>query len=124
MSIIIDNKKDNEYNYRHREVYMKLRTPILMPQTELNLKTLGNQIKLARLRRNLSMKLICDRANVSRATLSKIESGDPSVAIGYYATVLHALNGMDSDLKLVARDDVLGHTMQDLKLNCKKRARN
>ena len=41
--------------------------------------------------------------------------------MGIYAAVLHALNGMDKDLLLVAKDDELGRTLQDLKL--KRRTR-
>ena len=46
----------------------------------------------------------------------------PSVAIGIYAAVLHALNNMDKDLLLVAKDDVMGRRMQDLNLTIRKRA--
>ena len=46
----------------------------------------------------------------------------PSVAMGIYAAVLHALNNMDKDLLLVAKDDVMGRRMQDLNLQIRKRA--
>lgn len=83
---------------------------------------MGEQIKLARLRRNISTELACERANISRATLWAIEKGSPSVAIGYYAAALHALHNMDKDLLLVAKDDKLGRTMQDLNLPIRCRA--
>lgn len=101
---------------------MEQRKAIVLPKTKKILKQMGEQIKLARLRRDLSMKVVSERAAISRATLSKIEKGDPSVAIGFYAVVLHAINGMDEDLLLVAKDDVYGRTMQDLKLITRKRA--
>ena len=78
--------------------------------------TMGEQIKLARLRRNLSAELVAERAGISRASLWNVEKGSPSVAIGIYAAVLHALNNMDKDLLLVAKDDVMGRRMQDLNL--------
>lgn len=81
-----------------------------------------NQIKLARLRRNLSMEVVCERAHISQATLTKIEKGDSSVAIEFYAVTLHALGGMDTDLLLIAKDDVYGRTLQDLKILTRKRA--
>ena len=59
------------------------------------LKTMGEQIKLARLRRNLSAELVAERAGISRASLWKVESGNPACAMGIYAAVLHALNNMD-----------------------------
>lgn len=100
---------------------MKKRTILLFPDTIKILEQMGEQIKLARLRRNLSVELVSERANISRATLWTIEKGSPSVAIGYYAAVLHALNDMDKDLLLVAKDDKLGRTIQDLNLTTRRR---
>jgi transcriptional regulator with XRE-family HTH domain len=94
----------------------------ILPVTEDILKTMGEQIKLARLRRNLSTQLVSERAGISRASLWKVEQGNPSVAIGIYAAVLHALNNMDRDLLLVAKDDAMGRKMQDLNLTTRKRA--
>ncbi len=96
---------------------------VILPGTAEILSRMGDQIRLARLRRNLSVELVAERADISRATLWKVEKGDPSVAIGIYAAVLHALNNMDTDLLLVAKDDVMGRTMQDLELSVRKRAR-
>jgi len=101
---------------------MSGRTAVIMPQTEKILATMGEQIKMARLRRNLSVELVAERAGISRATLWAVEKGSPSVAIGFYAAVLHALNNMDSDLLLIAKDDELGRKLQDLELPVRKRA--
>lgn len=94
----------------------------IMPATENILKTLGEQIKLARLRRNLTAELVAERAGISRSSLWKVESGNPAVAMGIYAAVLHALNNMDKDLLLVAKDDEMGRKLQDLELITRKRA--
>ncbi|WP_293554174.1 helix-turn-helix transcriptional regulator [Phascolarctobacterium sp.] len=94
----------------------------IMPATENILKTLGEQIKLARLRRNLTAELVAERAGISRSSLWKVESGNPAVAMGIYAAVLHALNNMDKDLLLVAKDDEMGRRLQDLELITRKRA--
>ena len=94
----------------------------ILPNTEVILQTMGEQIKLARLRRNLTAELVAERAGISRASLWKVEKGDPSVAMGIYAAVLHAMNNMDKDLLLVAKDDELGRRMQDLNLTTRKRA--
>ena len=101
---------------------MSKKTTILLPQTQEILNQMGEQIRLARLRRHLSAELVAERAGISRMTLSNIEKGSPSVAIGSYAAVLHALNGMDKDLLLVARDDELGRKLQDLELPTRRRA--
>ena len=94
----------------------------ILPQTEDILAAMGEQIKLARLRRNLSAELVAERAGISRASLWKVEKGNPSVAMGIYAAVLHALNNMDKDLLLIAKDDVLGRELQDMNLLTGKRA--
>ena len=94
----------------------------ILPGTEEILRTMGEQIKLARLRRSLPAELVAERAGISRASLWKVEKGDPSVAMGIYASVLHALNNMDKDILLVAKDDEMGRQLQDLNLIIRKRA--
>lgn len=101
---------------------MSKKAVILMPQTEEILRQMGEQIKLARLRRKISADLVAERAGISRTTLWAVEKGAPSVSIGIYAAVLHALNNMDHDLLLIAKDDELGRKIQDLDLSVKKRA--
>ena len=88
----------------------------IMPDTENILKAMGEQIKMARLRRRLSATLVAERAGISRSTLWKVENGNPSVAVGIYAAVLHALNNMDKDLLKIAGDDELGRKLQDIEL--------
>ena len=46
------------------------------------LELMGEQIKLARKRRHLSMQDIADRATVTRLTISRVEHGDPTVSMG------------------------------------------
>ena len=101
---------------------MAKKSVIIMPNTMKILRILGEQIQFARLRRGLTIKLVSERAGISRATLWQVEKGSPHVALGIYTAVLHALNGMDKDLLLIAKDDELGRTLQDLKL--KRRTRN
>ncbi len=101
---------------------MRKQAYTLLPATEEILRTMGEQIKLARLRRNISVELVAERAGISRATVYNVERGSPSVAIGIYAAILHALNNMDKDFLLVAKDDELGRKLQDLQLKTRKRA--
>lgn len=95
---------------------------VLMPNTIKMLKLVGEQIKLARLRREIPVEMVAELAGVSRATVWKVENGDPSVSMGNYAAVLHGIGGMDKDLLLIAKDDVMGRTFQDLRLKTRKRA--
>ena len=101
---------------------MAKRGVTLLPQVSETLEIMGGQIKMARLRRKLSAELVAQRAGISRATLWAVEKGSPSVAIGIYAAVLHALNHMETDLLLIAKDDVLGRKLQDLALPVRRRA--
>lgn len=93
----------------------------LLPNQQRMMTQLGEQIKMARLRRNLSSEQIAERAGISRSTLVKIEKGDESVAIGMYFRVLIALNLKD-DILLLAKDDILGRKLQDLNLTIKERS--
>ena|ERR1041385_1270462 len=100
---------------------MNERKPLLMPSSQRILKELGENIKLARLRRKLGTEQVCERANISRATLWHIEKGSPRVAMGIYVQVLFVL-GLEKDLLKVAADDVLGRKLQDAELTVKERA--
>ena len=98
--------------------------PLVYPRTEQRLHTLGEQIKLARLRRGFTASLIAERAGITRSTLLRIEKGSPSVSIGAYAAVLSSIGGLDKDLLLVAAEDEVGRTYQDLGLLTKKRGKS
>lgn len=100
---------------------MKNKRPILLPKHQRALKQVGEQFKLARLRRKLSAEQVAERANISRYTLWNIEKGDPGVSIGNYYQVLIAL-GLGKDILLLAHDDELGRKIQDAGLTTKKRA--
>ena len=94
---------------------------ILLPPVQKVLLQLGENIKLARLRRKLSTEQVAERASISRKTLWAIETGSPGVAIGTYAQVLFVL-GLEKDLNKVAEDDKLGRKIQDADLIVKERA--
>ncbi len=101
---------------------MSKKRAVLMPRTRMYLEQMGEQIKLARLRRKLSSQLVAERAGISRQTLYSIEKGSATVSMGSYAAVLHALNNLDNNLLLIAKDDELGRKLQDLDLPTRKRA--
>ncbi len=66
----------------------------------------GEQIKLARLRRNLSVAQIAERATCSPLTVSRIEKGASTVAIGIYLRVLYALQ-LDDNILWLLKDRLL-----------------
>lgn len=88
---------------------------------EQKMQTVGEQIRLARLRRNLSMAQVAERATCSPLTVARIEKGVPTVAIGIYLRVLYALQ-LDDDILLLAQKDELGRALQDLSLKHRERA--
>ncbi len=82
---------------------------------------LGENLKLARLRRRLSAELVAQRAGISRATLHKIEKGEPTVAMGSYFMVLNVL-GLEEEIEQLAADDEFGRRLQDLGMKTARRA--
>ena len=119
--MLLKDKTDVAVNSDLEAHVMGRKSVVVMPKTQEILETMGGQIKMARLRRRITAELVAERAGISRATLWSVEKGSPSVAIGIYAAVLHALNSMDMDLLLVAKDDELGRKLQDLELPIRKR---
>ena len=95
--------------------------PIVLPRLEGILTELGENIRLARLRRRLSSQQLAERAGISRSTMINIEKGHPGVSMGYFLNVLQVL-GLENDLRLVARDDELGRKIQDAGLITRKRS--
>ena len=81
------------------------------PLTEI-LASMGEQIKLARLRRKISTTALSQMAGLSRVTLGEIEKGNPRVSLGAYASVLSCL-GLEGDLSLIAKEDIPGRNLQD-----------
>ncbi|MGN0281231.1 MAG: helix-turn-helix domain-containing protein [Prevotella sp.] len=88
---------------------------------EDKMKVVGEQIRLARLRRDLSIAQVAERATCSPVTISRVEKGTPTVAIGIYLRVLYALQ-LDDDIILLAQKDEIGRGLQDLRLKQRERA--
>ena len=55
---------------------------------EESVRTLGANLKAARLRRRLPQSVVAERAGISLNTLSKLENGDCGIAIGNVASGL------------------------------------
>lgn len=92
-----------------------MRTQVILPKYKMTLEQMGENIKLARKRRKLTMVQVAERANISRSTLHLVEKGESSVAMGAYFNVLRVLGLQDDVLKL-AFDDEFGRKLQDLEL--------
>ena len=75
----------------------------------------GEKLKTARLRRRYSADMVAQRAGIARATLHRIELGDPGVSFGNYARVMQVLR-LEQDLTRLATDDELGRKLQDAEI--------
>ena len=79
--------------------------------------TLGRDISTARRRRNMTIATLAERAFIGRNTVTRIERGDPGVALGIYATVLFVL-GLADRLATLAdpNTDQVGLTLAEEQL--------
>ena len=100
---------------------MARKTVVLLPNTQRVLEKLGENIKKARLRRNIRAELLAERAQISKDTLSAIEKGVSTVSIGAYASVLASL-GMDKEFELIALDEEQKRRYREFNLRVRERA--
>ncbi len=90
-------------------------TTSLLPKHGRLLTEMGENLRLARLRRQLSAEQVAERAGVSRSTLHLMENGSAGTSMGKLLQVLAVL-GLESDLARLAADDVLGRKLEDARL--------
>lgn len=97
-------------------VDMNKRDPLPIPVIRV-LRKLGNDIKDARRRRRITIALMAERAGIARATVGRIEKGDPTTSLGCYAAVLFVL-GMAERLGNIADAiyDITGRQLEEEKL--------
>lgn len=95
----------------------------MFPAQRKLLEALGERLRLARLRRGLSVDVTCERAGISRMTLYRLEAGRAAIALGTMIRVLSVL-GLESDLDAIARDDRLGRLLQDQALPARRARRH
>ncbi len=93
----------------------------LHPQTRRRAEALGERLRLARMRRRMSLAELAKRVGVARGTLTKLEQGDLSVSLGLLARVLTVL-GLEEDLDRIAGDDELGQRLRDVRMTRPRRA--
>jgi len=82
---------------------MKIQQKTALPDslaTQLN--ELGKLLTRLRTARRMTQSAAAERVGVSRNTLSRIENGDPSIAVGQIVRYLDALGRMDLIERLVA----------------------
>jgi transcriptional regulator with XRE-family HTH domain len=98
---------------------MKSKKQVIFPKHQKILEKIGENLKLARKRRDLTTIQVSERAGIDRSTLVRIEKGDGRVSLGAYFNVLRVL-GLQDDFLKIATDDEFGRKLQDLKLLSEK----
>lgn len=96
------------------------RKTTLLPKEKRILKQLGENLRLARLRRRYSAEMVAERAGISRTTLWNIEKGNSVTSVFNLLQVL-SVYGLEKDLLKLGSDDILGRKLQDAKLGHQKR---
>lgn len=97
----------------------KVARPVF-PRTQRRAEALGERLRLARLRRRISLTEMAARVDASRMTLARLEQGELTVGLAVLVRVLGVL-GLEDDLDTLARDDELGKRLQDLELRRPRR---
>lgn len=95
---------------------MATKKQILFPKHQKIMEQVGENIKLARKRRQLTTMQVSERAGINRSTLYQIEKGNGSVSMAAYFNTMRVLGLQDDFLKLAA-DDSFGRKLQDLSLS-------
>lgn len=94
----------------------------LLPSLQRELSSLGERIKKARLKRNITLELVSKRAGVTRQTVSALENGSSSVSLYVLISVLHALGGLDSEIENILSNDKDGEEIEEILFHTRKRA--
>lgn len=101
------------------------RTAVIPIPVNKALKTLGQSIKEARIKRRLTLELVAERAGISFLTLRNVEKGAPTVSMGIYAKVLFVLGLVDNLYEIANPDkDEVGKVLESESLPKRVRYKN
>lgn len=85
-------------------------------EVEQNIKKLGENIRIARLRRNLTIKELAEKIGTGRRAVSDAENGKITTSIAVYVALLWVLGLIDDFKELASPEkDVEGYTFALLK---------
>ena len=105
---------------------MPKRSPALVllpPAATQALRTLGEHLGIARLRRRESQREWAQRIGVSVPTLIRMEHGDPGVGAGIYATALWLMGRAGALAELASPTHDLGALESDVREAVRRRTR-
>jgi len=98
-------------------------TTRLAPSVRRSLTKFGRDIRAARIRRRLTVRMMAERVGVALETYRRVERGDPGTSVATYASVLFVL-GFGTPLAEVAdvTRDQQGQMLDDARLPKRVRA--
>src|SRR5258708_31205853 len=99
---------------------MTRRAQPLFPATQRRADALGERLRLARLRRRISLTDLAARVDSTRSTLSRMERGDLTASLALLVRVLGVL-GLEEDLDQLVPDHERGRRLQDVRLRRPRR---
>ena len=81
---------------------------VVYPRVARALAKLGRDVSLARRKRRIASADFAQQMGVSRATLHRLENGDPGVSLNTLTMAMHVLGRMDAVAELAdpAKDEV------------------
>jgi len=94
----------------------------LPPVAAQALRTLGENLAIARIRRRESQRTWAKRLGISVPTLIRMERGDPGVSAGIYATALWLMGRVNALSTLAAPAEDKGALESDVRSALKRRA--
>jgi hypothetical protein len=94
----------------------------LPPAAARGLRTLGENLAIARIRRRESQRAWAKRLGVSVPTLIRMERGDPGVGAGIYATALWLIGRAGALADVAAPDADRGALESDVRKALERRA--
>lgn len=94
----------------------------LPPAAEQALRALGENLAIARVRRNESQRTWAKRLGISAPTLIRMERGDPGVGVGIYATALWLMGRVNALAAIAAPSEDRGALETDVREAAQRRA--
>ncbi|HCU24639.1 MAG TPA: DNA-binding protein [Deltaproteobacteria bacterium] len=94
----------------------------LPPAAIQALRSLGESLAIARIRRRESQRVWARRLGISVPTLIRMERGDPGVGVGIYATALWLMGRVSALSELAAPASDRGALESDVRMALKRRA--
>lgn len=100
MIIFLKIRSHYVQNYKivYNEIHMPAKSPKITVMLEKLLREIGAKLRARRELLGISAVATAEAAGMSRITLHRIERGEPSVAMGAYASVIFAL-GLSIELQ-------------------------